>query len=539
MRFGLQVSDILVIGGGLAGLRAAYEAASAGRSVRIVSKGPRCSGVISGYNAPVGKDDSTDLFTSDIDKSGLGVNKAQFARMLAEGSVEETYFLESIGTEFDKEPNGDYKLLRPLGCTVPRLVHKGTKTGAEIERILLAELMRLGVQVEAPAVATELLVSGGKCCGALVYREGEAELAVYAAGAVVLAAGGCSSLYDISTYPREIHGDSAALAYRAGAELVDMEFIDFEPCCLVWPEKLRGRAISSTMLFDGGVLRNTLGESIVDKYFSDISEVLKSGLSRAMYREISEGRGSANGGVAYDLTSFSEELLAEHEAYLGLLRNNGIDPLKMPLYVAPAAHTSLGGIKTDDKCESAVPGLFVAGEAMGAVHGANRIGGCAGTEVLVFGAIAGRGAKDRCREGVDAEVALTAAQEVWEKYAPHVKKSGTPYSECVASLRRTVSACLPIIRSKSTIERLEPEMERILSEASFTGGEAESFVQYMELMSMTQAAGIIAAASLLRCESRGVFARSDFPKREDRFDSVNTVVSRGIKGKNARLSDNK
>ena len=524
MEYIIRASDVLVIGGGLAGLRAAYQAAEAGCTVTVVSKGPRCSADVSGFNAPVGADDSVELFVRDIHNSGMTLENSVLAETLARDSLKETAFLENLGLEFQKTPEGAYQLLQPLWCSVPRLVHSGTATGAEAERLLLQGLEEKGVQVEAPVTVVEILTAEGSVCGVLAHRSGADTMTVYGAKAVVLAAGGCGGLYEVSTYSKAICGDSAALAYRAGAELTNMEFIDFEPCCLVQPPHLKGRGVSSTMLFIGGVLRNTAGEDIIRKYFSDMSEVNKSRLSRAIFREVREGRGTANGGVYYDLTAVSREELEEHETYLGLLERNGIDLAVTPLEVAPAAHTCLGGVRTDERCSSSIPGLFAAGEAMGSLHGANRIGGNAGTEVFVFGAIAGASAAEYAKTvSLRETAALAAAKSVAAEAATAMKKVGETPQECAARIRHAVSAGVPLLRNEADLLELKEHLDVT---AGFDGLTAEHLETYLALLSMTQTASIIAESSRIRCESRGVFNRSDYPETDPHLDHHNTLISK-------------
>ena len=524
MEYEIRTSDVLIIGGGLAGLRAAYQAAEAGCAVTVVSKGPRCSADVSGFNAPVGADDSVELFVADIRNSGMTLNDPVLGEILARDSLKETAFLEQLGLEFQKTPEGAYQLLQPLWCSVPRLVHSGTATGAEAERLLLQGLKELGVQVEAPVTVVEILTAEGSVCGALAHRSGADAMTVYAAKAVVLAAGGCGGLYEVSTYSKAICGDSAALAYRAGAELTNMEFIDFEPCCLVQPAHLKGRGVSSTMLFIGGVLRNTAGEDIIQKYFTDISEVNKSRLSRAIFREIREGRGTANGGVYYDLTAVAREELEEHETYLGLLESNGIDLAVTPLEVAPAAHTCLGGVRTDEHCRSNVPGLFAAGEAMGSLHGANRIGGNAGTEVFVFGSVAGKSAAAYAKNiTLDESASAATAERVMAEAFGVMQKAGDTPETCAANIRRAVSVGVPLLRNEADLLELK---NRLKITAGFDAFTAENLETYLSLLSMTQTAGIIAEASLLRKESRGVFNRSDYPETDPHLDHHNTLISK-------------
>lgn len=409
MNYRKETTDVLVIGGGIAGIRSALACCMQGLKVRILSKGPKCTHDISGFNAPVGSNDSPELFEADINKNGRGINDPKIAYALAYGAGKEVGFLEELGVEFDKK-DGRYDLLQPLACSVPRLVHTGTLTGDSEERAILAKLSEYGAFVETGVKALELVKINDSVCGAVCIKDGE--LTVYAAKAVVMASGGCSGLYELTTYNKALRGDGIAMAYRAGAEICDLDLFDKEPCCLVRPEKLKGTGISSTMLFEGGKLFNSKGESVIDKYFKDVSEINKRTLSAAMLKEIELGNG-IDGALAYDFSMLGREEIERHEQLLPLLEKNGLDPCSGPIYVAPAMHTTLGGIKTDAGCQSSVKGLFACGEAMGGVHGASRIGGDAGTEVLVFGGISGESASAFAKETkLDPDAVFSAAEKL-------------------------------------------------------------------------------------------------------------------------------
>ncbi len=526
MNYNVKKSDILVIGGGLAGIRAADTASAAGSSVIVVSKGPRCSARVSGFNAPVGADDSEQLFLEDIMDSGTTLNDPALGNLLAHNAPIEVQYLEELGVPFQKNHDGSYHLLQPLRCSVPRLVHAGTVTGAEAERVILNSLSQKGVSVEESVTITAILICNGSACGALGYKAGSEELTIYISKAVVLAAGGCGGVYNVSTYPKAICGSSAALAYRAGAELTNMEFIEFEPCCLMAPENHRGRGISSTMLFVGGCLRNNLGENIIPKYFSSLSEISKSTLSKAIWTELQEGRGTPNGGMWYDLTAVPREELAQHEEHLPLLERLGFDLSKDYLEVAPAAHTCLGGVKIDAHCQSSIHGLFAAGEAVGNLHGANRIGGNAGAEVFVFGAIAGASAAEYASKiSVIDDQVVRAAFDYIEQICPHIHEGQISPEDCAAGIRNIISTGAPLLRCKSKLEAVSDQLTDCLAKVHFDSVTADSFTSYCELLSMAQVSRIITQASMLRQESRGVFNRSDYPDGNSRFDYTNTIIS--------------
>jgi len=526
IKYTVTESDVLVIGAGLAGLRAAYEAARRGCSVTVVSKGPRCSAEISGFNAPLGSGDSATLFYEDIQRSGCSLNDPQLGKKLALDISEEVCLLESLGLEFQKDAEGRYDLLQPLGCRVPRLVHAGTDTGLLAERCLLRALADYPIVWQEPVTILALMTDGGTVCGAIGHKAKSKDLAVYSAKAVVMAAGGCSGMFSLSTYPAKICGDSSALAFGAGAKLIDMELIDVEPCCLLEPTALRGHGISSTMLFAGGVLRNARGENIVEKYFSGKEEIYKSRLARAMYQEIYAGNGSPHHGVFYDLTQVPEKTLQQHESSLPLLKKNGIELTRTVIEVAPAHHTALGGIMVNKYGASSVPGLFAGGEAMGGLHGANRIGGNAGAAVFVFGAAAGRSAAAYAsgRQTGDIRVLADSTIQRLTENMTRCHLSDEPTDSCMKTVKKIISEGLPLICGGDEMQRMTAELARSCALARYAEVTAETVSAFVQMENVCQTASVIAAAAQTRKESRGVFNRSDFPQTNSCYDNKNTIT---------------
>ena len=504
--------DVLVIGAGLTGLRAAVAASGLGKRTAVLSKGPRCSTGVIGFNAPVGPRDSPDRYFADLQASGQGLSRPSLARTLARRAAGEAAFLESMGMEFSRDESGGYDLLKPLGCSVPCLIHKGIVTGAEAERLFLEALRQAHVPVRFDVDVLDLLSDGGRVYGA-VGVEGDGTLCCYPAGAVVLAAGGCGALYPVTTYPAPIRGDSYAMAARAGAVLTDMEFIQFEPCCLTEPGPLRGKGISTTMMNAGGRLLNGDGKEFLSDYFQDLNGVKKGELARAIY---AEKRRCGGRDVLYDLTGLSAEELERHCLWTERLRSYGWDPLQRLLPIAPAAHTFLGGVRTDSACRTSVEGLFAAGEAMGGLHGADRLGGCAGAETFVFGAVAGESAARF--SSLDERRIQTAASLAGELLDRLSAGSGSPWAEAESALlelRRCAGEDMSLVRSAAGIGRAKSVSVRALA---LSGGlrcrGAEELRRKNALRSMALTLGMMAAASEVRRESRGVFYREDLPQTD-------------------------
>lgn len=502
-------TDLLIVGGGLTGLRAAVAALERGRKVTVLSKGPRCSAGVIGFNAAVGASDSRERYCRDILESGQGLSQPELAGLLAEKSDEQVGYLEEKGLRFDRKQDGSYDLLTPLGCSAPRLVHRGTVTGAEEEKIFLGEIERMGGELMTDTYVLDLISDGDTVYGAMAVIGGR--LTKIVSNAVIMAAGGGGGLYPITVYPRGICGDSYAIAARAGAELTDMEFVQFEPCCLTKPEKLCGKGISTTLLNAGGRLLNARGESFLSRYFDGTSKMQKDRLSRAIFSEAK----ACGAPCLYDLRNVPEEEIRAHCLFYKELMQAGMDPKTTLLPVMPAAHTFLGGIKVDGGLRSNLKRLYAAGENLGGLHGANRIGGCAGAETVTFGAAVGESAA-----GVNelSEEELSRAEELAgalvEEYSAPKESCPEKVKALLVSLRETVGKDLSLVRNERGLLEATDIFER-LNEAAENIGAADTkeLINLMSLKNMLLTAKLIAKASLERKESRGVFYRSDYPEK--------------------------
>ena len=377
--------DVVIVGGGLAGWRAAEAAVKRGASVALVANGVGNSPDIHALNVPVRADDSVECFIDDTLTSGKGACDPKLVEVLCRESVK-------LADEFpfDRNADGSYKLLQPLGCSVPRCVSIDHKIGAWI----LAKIKRdLSGKVEViQGRATRL--DHNFTLYTLHFTHGDDD-GTCTARSVVIATGGWCGKYAFSDNPPELCGDGIDLAVNLGAATRDMDLVQCEPTVALAPAKLRGIPVITTMLYEGATFRNRLGdEFLADKHAN------KDEISRAILAEIKAGRG-VDGGVWFDATGVPREIL--ETIYIDTVRryaSAGVDITHEPMLVAPAPHTSLGGLVIDARCRvlradgSPIPGLFAAGEVTGGVHGANRIGGNAGTEVLVFGRIAGESAAE-------------------------------------------------------------------------------------------------------------------------------------------------
>ena len=371
-------TDALVIGGGLTALRCA-EILSEKYNTLVISDGSGASPYIHGICIPLSDEDSVECFVEDTLKSGRYQADETLVRTLCEGAQALTQDFD-----FDRRDDGSYDLLRPLGSSVARVASVREHTGA----FVMGKIRSQKRFEEKKLRALRLLVKEGRVCGALCYDRETDSFVTISARCVCLATGGFGGIFPFSTNTSDIGGDGIAMAYLAGASLRDMEFIQYEPTAALSPESLLGKSVITTMLYEGATFRNGRGEP-----FLHVERVDKDILSKAIYREILHGQTTENGGVYYDATAVPREVLMhKYKSYYERYRNAGVDITSEMMEVAPAPHTTLGGVVIDTKCHTTIRRLFAMGEVTGGLHGANRLGGNAGLETLVFGKIAGESA---------------------------------------------------------------------------------------------------------------------------------------------------
>ena len=483
-----MTTDVLVIGGGLAGLRCAEEAAKT-CDVTLIADGGGASPYIHGISIPLSPADSAEQFYRDTMESGRMLGREALVRTLCEESL-----LLPAEFEFDRK-DGHYDLLKPLGASVPRVAGIGGRTGATILHDIgtRRRFTQLGHIRAMRLLCRENAVIGAQCFDCVKNR-----WFTISAKAVVLATGGFGGIFPFSTNSSDIGGDGIAMAYEAGAVLCDMEFIQFEPTAAVYPRQIAGKSIITTMLYEGAVIRNAARARFMEE------RVNKDELSLGIYREIARGNGTENGGVYYDMTGVDHALLhTRYRDYLERYQRRGIDITKEYAEIAPAPHTTLGGVVIDPLCRTTVNGLFACGEVTGGLHGANRLGGNAGLEVLVFGRIAGKSAAEYAASSGRAEVADTdTADEPFDG------------DQLRRRLTAAVGEYLNVIRDRSGLETL---MDLATDIAAAARSHRNSF-SAQRLYNDALTASVAAASALQRRGSIGCHVRRDAVSEDSMYN---------------------
>jgi succinate dehydrogenase/fumarate reductase flavoprotein subunit len=535
-------TDVLVLGGGLAGYRAAIAARERGAEVTIAYRARGASPYVIGFNAPLGHVDDRDMpqvFFDDMIRGGYGLNDKRLARVLAYESIDAFESLAQLGVPFARgtelTTDGQRKALQRhlSGNTYPRSVYIPEGTGRAILEALIGKSHEDGIRTIAGHKIVQLLRHNDAVIGALLWKPQTQTLLSVSARAVVIAMGGIGQLYADSTYPVDVAADAFGLAFDAGARLIDMEFVQFEPVVTVWPEACRGMEMPTAMLGDGAQLRNALGERFMMRYNPPLGErgIEKAKMSLFIQQELDEGRGFPEGGVLFDTTLLSPEKLESYVSHCKRLRAAGVDPAVRAPIVAPAAHSTMGGVFIDDNGWSGMPGLYVGGEAAGGVHGASRVAGNGCSDTLVFGAVAGRGAAYGMLAHAPGRQAAATAEALGRLEALHGSGAGDA-TQSKDAIRAMLPQAAGIWRSRASLLHGLGELNAISERLdAATGGNLADIVSVIEARHMTVTARMILGAALSRAESRGAHQRTDFPQRDDANWLRHISFRKGVDGR--------
>ena len=510
-------TDVLIVGGGLSSWMAAHTLlARKNCRVLMLSDGQGASPWVHGFNVPLHADDSIACFYQDTRRSGYKQNDPRLARALCEDSISIFEEMLSLGAVFNRTADGGYQLLRPLGASHPRVASIGNETGPAImEKLKEKVCANDGFRHLHHARALRLMMKDGRVQGALAWNKETKSFLAISAGCVLLANGGFGRIYPFSTNLPDGGGDGVAMAYYAGADLVDMEFIQFEPSAAVHPEGVRGKGMITTLFYEGAVLKNALGERFMLQYGEKGERVDKDVLARCIAREIQEGRGTEHGGVYFDATGVPKDRLEnDYPMYVERYRRHGIELSETPVELAPAPHTTLGGVVIDEHCRSTVPGLIAAGEVAGGLHGANRIGGNAGLETLVYGRRAGLTLAETAFEsGASADELNAWAQEICKIGTNNIESETR---EIRTEMQNALQKGAYVLRSGKLLEdALQSASELQHHVSALPPCPAEQAFDRLRLENDLTAARLVILAALERKESVGCHVRSDCPEREN------------------------
>ncbi len=571
--------DILVIGAGGAGLRAAIEASAQGLKTALVCKSllGKAHTVMAegGAAAALGNVDPQDGWQThfkDTIKGGKFLNNPRMAELHAKQAPDRVRELELWGAVFDRTKDGKISQRAFGGHTYKRLAHVGDRTGLEMIRTLQDKGVHSGIDVYMECTVTQLLKDAeGRVNGAFGYWRESGRFVVFNAKAVILATGGIGKAWKITSNSWEYTADGHALAYDAGAEMIDMEFVQFHPTGMVWPPGVRGILVTEGVRGEGGILRNKDGKRFMFDYLPESTKKTfaeteaeandwidatvagnptqsrrppelstRDNVALAIYSEVKAGRGSPHGGAFLDISYQDSERIKKKlpSMYHQFKELADVDITKMPMEVGPTMHYTMGGVRVNAETQMTnVPGLFAAGEVAGGLHGANRLGGNSLSDLLVFGRLAALGAVEYAKAYDSTPVADDAQVKAVadELLAPFERKGEGPY-EIHRDLQEVMQEKVGIVRTAADLETAIAELDKIEERAQKVA--VEGSIQFnpgwhlaRDLKHMIIAAKAVARCALQRTESRGGHTRLDYPEISAEWSTKNAIIKKGANGK--------
>ncbi|HTW94288.1 MAG TPA: fumarate reductase/succinate dehydrogenase flavoprotein subunit [Tepidisphaeraceae bacterium] len=571
--------DVLIIGAGGAGLRAAIEASAAGVKVGLICKSllgkahtVMAEGGIAAAMGTVDQRDNWKVHFSDTMRGGQYINNWRMAELHAKEAPARVRELEAWGAVFDRTPDGKILQRNFGGHRYPRLAHVGDRTGLEMIRTLQDHGIHMGMDVHMEQTIVSLLKDGDRVVGAFGYDREHGRFKVFHANAVVLATGGVGRAYAITSNSWEGTGDGHSLAYHAGAELIDMEFIQFHPTGMVWPPSVKGILVTEGVRGEGGVLKNKEGRRFM---FDDIPELYRNQtadnedegwrytqgdknarrppelltrdhVARCIMREVKAGRGSPHGGVFLDI-SWIKSKIANAEAHIKKKLPSmyhqfkelaNIDITKEPMEIGPTTHYIMGGILVDaDTQMSSIPGLFAAGECAAGINGSNRLGGNSLSDLLVFGKRAGEFAAKYARENPIGQINNDQLDSIAATaLAPFDRgPSGPNPFQIQQELQQTMQNFVGIVRTESEMQKALQEISSLWQKLAQAGVQPNrefnpGWHTSLDLKNLLTVSEAITRSALERKESRGGHFREDYPKKDEQYAKFNVVVQRGPDG---------
>ena len=526
-------SEVLIIGSGGSGCRAAIEVSNEGKEPLIVSKGlsfrSGCTGMAEGgYNAVlklVDPEDSFEAHYKDTIKGGSYLNDPDLVNILTRESPERLHDLEEYGALFDRQESGELNQ-RPFGAqTYRRTCFQGDRTGHEIMTALKEEIVKRGIKTIDEVMITSLILNDRdalmpKVIGAIGVDLKTSETIYFQSKAVILATGGAGQLFPVTSNTTQKNGDGFALAYRAGAELLDMEEIQFHPTGMVHPESKKGVLVTEAVRAEGGRLINSEGERFMSNYDDRMELASRDVVARAIYNEIQEGRGSEHGGVYLTVAHLDPDYIDEKlETMVIQFEDAGVDIKTEPMEVAPTAHHHMGGVRIDEDGRTTIENLFACGEVCGGVHGGNRLGGNALADTQVFGKRAGFTAALAC-DISDYEFNIPDIEEEENRIKSMIKEGSIKPQDMKKEIQQLMWDNVSIVRNefklRHALKRLMKMREELKDlDVKNVKQYNESLITALEVTNMVDICILIVKSAILRRESRGAHYREDFPQSDD------------------------
>ncbi|MBI4448938.1 FAD-binding protein [Candidatus Woesearchaeota archaeon] len=542
-------TDILIVGAGGAGLRAAIAAADAGMTIIVAGKSMlgKCHTVMAegGINASLGNIDPQDnwkVHAADTIREGQFLNDPRMVEILAKEATDIIWELESWGCLFDRTPEGKIMQRAFGGHTFRRTCHIGDHTGLEIMQTLMAEVRRRErITTMDEVIMTKLLTTATAVAGAIGLNLRTGNAYVIKSKAIILATGGCGRVYRVSTNPLETIGDGCFLAYHAGAELMDMEMVQFHPTGMLHPKTAEGILVTESVRGEGGILLNGLGERFMKNYDPIRMELsTRDVVSRAIFTEIREGRGTAHnrqGGVWLDIThkgkAFIEKKLPKMVKQFKDFAS--VDITKEKMEVAPTAHYTMGGVRGHAETgATSVTGLYAVGEIAAGVHGANRLGGNSLTDILVFGRRAGRAAAAYAKRTTHAHLPQKQiAKELRRLFEPFTRKKGARPHVLREKIQDLMWKHAGIFRTQKGLTAALKQLQQLRKQTMQVQGSRRynpEWATYLDVNCMLLTCNAIIRSALERRESRGAHAREDYPNKDDNHWLMNIILFKDRNG---------
>jgi succinate dehydrogenase flavoprotein subunit len=545
--------DVLIIGAGGAGLRASLEALAQGASVGVVCKSllgkahtVMAEGGIAAAMANVDAADSWKTHFRDTMRGGKMLNNWRMAQLHAQESPDRVRELEQWGALFDRTEKGEILQRAFGGHTFKRLCHVGDRTGLEMIRTLQDRGVQQGIDVYMECTVTRLLMDGGRIAGAFAYWRETGRFIVFKANSIVIATGGIGKAWRVTSNSWEYTGDGMALAYEAGAELLDMEFVQFHPTGMVWPPGVQGILVTEAVRGEGGILRNKVGERFMERYDPKKMELsTRDVVARSIYTEVKEGRGTEHGGTYLDISHKPAEYVKKKlpSMYHQFKELADVDITKGPMEVGPTCHYMMGGIRVDaETAQSTVRGLFAAGEAAAGLHGSNRLGGNSLSDLLVFGRRAGLAAAEHAKRATASSIDNAQIEQAEKELLAPFSNSGTESPYAVhRDLQEVMQNLVGIFRTDEDLKKALVELETLKTRAAKASVEGSRLFNpgwhlSYDLKAMLTVSEAVTRSALARTESRGAHSRIDYANPDAVWEKKHNIIVREAGGMKRRES---